>query len=623
MKYMSWLQIGAALFALFVFWAKPAWPQSSNRQAMSWFETGLRESEPQKKIAAYSKASELDPSFVEAWFNLGMAYQEARDYARAEECLRKAYDVKPEKLETALKLKIVYELANVYNKSGKLESYERALHQAKALAGNQEMLARLSFELGRLLHQQQRYDQALVELKEGRRFVKQDRENYENLILLAEKAQRLEKAYARAERERAAGNLKEARALFGEIRAENPKFRNVEARLVEADSLLNLETSKKIFAGLYEEARQHETEGRLEAALAAYENLLRQSAVYKDAEQRSQALRESLEQKRRNEKLESTYAAGAAALRLRDWEAAITSFESALASDPKFRDARKRLSQARRALAQEGEETVAARYYADGVSALQRNDLGGALAAFEKVCKLNPNYRDAAASLKEIEARLAKPSAALASPPVRVQINLDSLYQSALAAEAGADWAQAEAELAKLQVLQADYRDVAARLTAARMKLRQAEAAASVLVDREFSTEMIGGAVAALLTIAILGFVVFSPAARARYRLWRNDPEAAVRIYEKLLERHPRRAQYYPALADIYLRLGRKDERALKAYKTVVQLNLPFRYRDQLNDIVAQKFLVEGRTDQEAIEVLESALKVEQRNQVQAAKKGA
>ncbi|MEK7729578.1 MAG: tetratricopeptide repeat protein, partial [candidate division KSB1 bacterium] len=225
MKRISWLQIGAVLSALFIFYAKPAWPQSSSRQAMTWFESGLRESGPQQKIAAYSQAVALDPSFVEAWFNLGMVHQEQKDYARAEEYFRKAYEVKPEKLETALKLKIVYALAEVYNKSGKLESYEKALHQAKALASSPEMLARLSFELGRLMYQRQRYDQALTELQEGRHYVTKDREHYENLIVLAEKALRLEKAYVQAEREKAGGNLKEARARFEQIHAESPKFR--------------------------------------------------------------------------------------------------------------------------------------------------------------------------------------------------------------------------------------------------------------------------------------------------------------------------------------------------------------------------------------------------------------
>jgi len=585
---------------------------------MAWFENGLRENEPQKKIAAYSKAGELDPSFVEAWFNLGMVYQEQKDYARAEECLRKAYQVKPEKLELALKLKIVYELANVYNKSGKLDSYERALLQAKALAGDQEWLARLSFELGRLLYQQQRYDQAMAELLEGKKYVAKDRQDYDSMIRLVEQARRVERVYARAQRERAEGNLKEARAFYGQIHAESPNFKNVKAQIVELDSLLNTETEKKALAGRYEEARKYENDGRWEAAIAAYESLLQQSAQYKDAEQRLHGLRLNLAQKQRNENLERAYAEGMSALRVRNWEGAITSFEAVLAVDTNYRDARKRLSQARRAFAREGNETVMARYYTDGSNALQRNDLGGALASFEKVCKLNPNYRDAATLLAEIEAQLAKPLSALTNtpPPTRVEINLDSLYQSALGAAARGDWHQAETVLVKLQALQPDYRDTTERLRVARTQMQQAQA--TELTARDSAALKVGGIVTTLLAVIALGIVVFSPVARARYRLWRNDPGAAALIYEKLLEQHPQRVQYYPNLAEIYLLQGRTDEHALKIYKTVVQLKLPFRNRDELNNIIAQKFLVEGRMDLEAIEVLENALKVVQRNRLQA-----
>jgi tetratricopeptide (TPR) repeat protein len=205
MKRIPWSQIGFILSVLIASWAEPARTQSQNRQAMTWFEAGLREREPQKKIDAYTKASELDPSFVEALFNLGLAYEEKRDYVRAEEHIRRAYNVKPDKLESALKFKIVYALANVNNKLGKYDGYEKSLQQAKALAGNQETLAKLSFELGRLMYQQRRYEEALIELTEGQKYVTRDRENYDNLILLAEKAARWEKLYAAAEREKARG----------------------------------------------------------------------------------------------------------------------------------------------------------------------------------------------------------------------------------------------------------------------------------------------------------------------------------------------------------------------------------------------------------------------------------
>jgi tetratricopeptide (TPR) repeat protein len=107
------------------------------------------------------------------------------------------------------------------------------------------------------------------------------------------------------------------------------------------------------------------------------------------------------------------------------------------------------------------------------------------------------------------------------------------------------------------------------------------------------------------------GFVVFSPATRARLHLLRGNYIAAAQLYEKILQRRPGRVKLYSLLANIYLLMGRQDEQALKVYKAILQLNIATHKRDEINTIVAQNYLTEGRTDSDAIAVLESALKAE------------
>jgi len=126
---------------------------------------------------------------------------------------------------------------------------------------------------------------------------------------------------------------------------------------------------------------------------------------------------------------------------------------------------------------------------------------------------------------------------------------------------------------------------------------------------------IVGAVVMMMVLLPALGIVFFAPTARANYYLWRKNYPAAARTFEKLLQRHPQKASLYTPLAELYLRLGRNDERALKVYQTVLQLNLPTRRRDEINAILAQKYLAEGRTDSDAIEVLENALKMESRKQ--------
>jgi tetratricopeptide (TPR) repeat protein len=115
-----------------------------------------------------------------------------------------------------------------------------------------------------------------------------------------------------------------------------------------------------------------------------------------------------------------------------------------------------------------------------------------------------------------------------------------------------------------------------------------------------------------MLVLPALGLALFSPSVRAHFCTLRADYAGAAQIYEKLLARNPKRVNLYPKLANLYLILGRMDERALKIFKTILQLNLATPNLEQINTIVAQHFLTEGRTDSDAIQVLEDALKAEQ-----------
>jgi len=53
----------------------------------------------------------------------------------------------------------------------------------------------------------------------------------------------------------------------------------------------------------------------------------------------------------------------------------------------------------------------------------------------------------------------------------------------------------------------------------------------------------------------------------------------------------------------------------MKIYQAILNLNIATHKREEINAIVSQNYLTEGRTDADAITVLENALKVERRKQ--------
>jgi hypothetical protein len=306
---------------------------------------------------------------------------------------------------------------------------------------------------------------------------------------------------------------------------------------------------------------------------------------------------------------EIDYAIGMAAYRVKNWPRAIMAFEKVRHASQKFRDVDKRLAYAHKNLARENQENIVARYYAEGVIAMNRDDFGWALAAFEKVSQLDSNYQEVQSQLARIAMTLqrkAKPLAATAS--------LDSLYEAALAAMDKADWIVAANILKELCLLQPDYRDALELLVRARINLENAKSGGVAAAGGKTSFYL-GGAFAGLIVLAALGLIGFSPMARARLHLLRGNPAVAAQIYEKMLQRHPERVKLYLPLANIYLNLGKRDERAMRAYKMILQLNLATRHREEINTIVAQRYLTEGRLDTDAIEVLENALQAELRHQ--------
>lgn len=359
---------------------------------------------------------------------------------------------------------------------------------------------------------------------------------------------------------------------------------------------------------LYEQARKHAARGNLELAIATYEAFLQNSDIHKDAQERLQSLREQLEQRQRTDKLERKYASGMAALKARDWAQATLEFETLLQHAKTFRDADKRLNEARNRLAKESPEALAVRFYALGMAAMNWNELDEARVAFKEVLNLKSDFREARLRLQVLER--TREQAAKGYGNILLA---DSLARVAELAATRNDWTEAAVALEALRVLEPNNHEVINRLATARTNLGIVQArpeAEENSAPTNLSSFHFGG-LAALIMLPALGWLLLSPTVRARRLMLRHDYRAAAKVYEKLLERHPNRVKYFSKLADIYLLEGRKDDEAMKVYRNVLQLNLAVGNREKINATVAQQYLLEGRTDADAIEVLEKELALE------------
>ncbi len=587
--------------------------QIKNREAARQFNLAVRAKDPYQKISHYLKAIELEPKFVEALYNLGLTYKKLKDWANAEKYFMQAYTAKPNATPEALKLKLLYELSFATQKQGKWAEAEEALRGAEALAKDDLSRAQILLHLGRILYEQGRYQDALIELNKGRDLPSDFQPQFQQLIAQSEDMLNMERLYNEAESAKAAGDLRRARSLYQQIYAHNKDFRNVAQRLSELDSILTVETSKKNLQTSLAQADEYLKQGKIELAVALLEELAAKNPE-PDLQKKLQSAREALRRKQLEDQLQRDYTSGVNAMRFRNWAAAVYFFEKIVNADPNFRDARRRLQRAQRELENQNLDNALKQYYANGVQALKEGDYQKAANALGKVANINPDYLDVQQLLARVEAA-QKQSATEANGQNfgTSDTQLDSLYQEALALMDENSWEEALVVLEKIRLIDPGYRDALDLLATARARLATSAApgAAKKGTSKASSPLLWSVLFFSLVALPAVGAYIFLPGVRARYYLMRGNYLAAAQVYERMLERNPGKIQVYKALADLYLLTGRRDEQAMKVFKMVMRLNLDTPKQEEINALLTQNYLKEGKTDEDAISVLEAALKAE------------
>lgn len=593
--------------------------QSTSREAVKWFNNGLKERNDSKAIEAYKKAIELDGNFIEALINLGMRYKIVGELNEAEVYLQRALTTQPDKITDDLKFKVQFEIANIYLRKNDLAAYEAKVEEARQATQNQALLATLSFEHGRYLYQKQRYREAIAELQRGLRANPANKQYFENLIDLAQKAQRVEGLYARATTEETNNKLQTALSLYQEIMAISPEFRDVSKRVAALENKLDAQRQAQNLTQMYAQALEYDNRGELGAAIALYENLFKSNPDYEDVRVRLRVAKNRLNANHRDQELAGRYSEAMQAMRSDNLTRAIVLFEEIVKQAPDYRDTGGQLDMAKKRIENKTAEAVVQRYYQDGVSDLLRGENLPALNAFKKVAAIDPDYKDVAEKISEAESRLfdaVEAAQKTQSQNARFAARADSLLQTAESLIAERDWQEALITLEQANTLNPKNEKVIQYLaeTRTRLDVEQANRVAASRNGLGHILVVAGGAIAVLVVLPLAGAFFLVPTMRMRYFLMIGNLARAASIIERQLEQNPGRLKLYPILANIYLLEKRDDERAIKVYRTVAQLNLATQNKQAIDAMLANYYMVEsGEADQEAIKILEERLQDELR----------
>lgn len=601
----------------------PAFAQTAKAIELSkvFYNRALAENDVNKKIEYYEKAINLNPDFLAAHYNLGVTYRLQKQFDKAEASLQAALASATADTDHETRLRVIYELGSTYKSLGKFAAAESTLSQARSFQGKPQTEVKIAFLLGNILFKERQYARSIEVLENASEEYPDYKEQLAGLISIIEKERHASQLYAQASEAMANGDLERARQLFTALKTDYPNDPSVDRKLAEVDSLIKLRQQNQVIFAAIQEAEQLEKSGELEAAIAIYEKLL-EAKENDTIRVRLEAARQQLLQQRKNMNLEKMYAEAVQAERRRRWTEAIANYREILRIDPTFKDTPAKLQQAENRL----NEEIIARYYTEGIAAMNRKDLVQALVAFENVRSMNPDFRDVQQRLQELELALEQQgmhSDSTSQQHASSPESADSLYQKAIAFIEQENWLKAIIALEKLKLVAPDHQpsDVENLLQLAHGKLRAAEFA-EVPARRPSpggSLAWVAGLLIGLLAIPAVSIFAFSPTMRARYYLLRGKYQAAASIYERLIEKNPARLWLYPTLANVYLLAGRNDEQAIKVFKMILKLNLAFPHRDQIVHLVTQKYLTDGKPAQESIPddtdigILEQALQQEQR----------
>lgn len=583
----------------------------AQKKAEEWFQDGVNAADLNDKITNYKKAIELNPFFIEAYYNLGMVYKKLGDFKNAEESFRLAQASNPGKLNPDIKLKIFYELGITYKKLNRFDEAKTTLVEAINIAGNQQFRSNIWYEVGIISILQEKFDEAVIQLNEGRKIAENKTGQFDQAIKLANQKKNSQIHYQQGLNYLAQKNNENALEAFKKAQSFDPTYKDVQAqiaRLEKSDTpvMAAQPGTEPNLPELYRRAVSSLNEKKFTEAITLFEKIYAANPSFLDVKEQMDLARTQQQQSGADPELEENYERGMRALRNRDYLEAFVALEKVRAINPGYKQVQWGLNQAKQNFQrQTAPENMNApvnlsdRYYAEGVTAMRSQKWADAVNAFEMVVQINPRYRDTQKLLLDVRSKL---DSAKLNRLTEVESELKNreaqlYFEQGQANIKRENWVQAVIALEKAEVLQpSNLEEVKKELTLAREKLAEQEM--TYKAEREqFLSEMNSSSswmafffVIFIIALFLFALLYFIPTARARFHLIRGKYDKAKPIYESLLTTRPGDPQLYKTLANIYLIESREDEPAIRIYESVIRMNINTQRNEDIKAILRKYY---------------------------------
>lgn len=576
--------------------------------ATTWFNKGAKATSPQEKIICYTQAIALNPKFIEAYYNLGYVYKSMDDYANAEKAFREALRCDPDKLSTDDILRISYELGITLKKLNRLDAALEMLLIAKNLAVKTEIRAAVLYEIGKLKVSRGNFDEAIAEFNEGLQLRSTKQDAFQSAIQSANALKTIEDQYAQGVSYFDNGQYEQAIALFAQVVEKNPNYKDASLRLARAQSTRNQRAQTEELERAYARGIGYLQISDWKNAILAFNQVNQSNPDYKDVRNKLDEAKAKLDQSLIAEGYEKLYGNGMAAYTEKDWIKAIMAFEKIMEWNPNYKNIRTMYANAQNQLNQEEQSTIKMRYYNQAQTDLASGDLEAAIASFEQLIRIDPNFRDTQQLLRQARNELQNKSETS---------QLEKLYAEGNTYFDAGNWLQAIIVFEKLQQLQPGYLDVAEKILLAHKNSSvpdktdlAIDSTTAFVAETPSSGKLFLAGVIISIFIIPLGIIFFIvPTGKAKFLLLQGKQEQAAQIYESILLKNPHKVKLYPELARIYLIQNRKDDAALKVYSISLEQNIKLKLKERLLALTDQKII--PSVTQSEVDRLEEQLKSE------------
>ncbi|MDZ7331298.1 MAG: tetratricopeptide repeat protein [candidate division KSB1 bacterium] len=568
--------IGMISFLIGISHFSSIWAQDD---AISWFNRGAAAKDPKEKITCYIQAIRLDPKFIAAYYNLGYVYKNLGDLSNAEQSFRQALNCDPASLKPEDRLRINYELGITLKRLGRNGDAIAALQTAKSLAQQVDIRAAVLYELGRAKIEMGDFDGAINEFNEGLALNSNRQAAFEAAIQSVRALRELEAKYAQGVKLLNSGQYDEAIKILTQVINTNPDFKDARQRLAEAQKQRDSKPKTDSLADLYARGIGYMQRNDWSNALIALKQVEKANPNYRDVKAKLAEAQTKLDESLQLEVYDKLYNDALNEYRKGNYVNAVMGLEKVREWNPNYKNTDRIYRDAQSKLAREGEDAVKNRYYTQGKTYLKASDWQSAIAVFRQLKSLDPNYRDIQFLLQQAQDSLAYQTKRTGLSNLYAEamdhFNNGNWLDALIAFEKIQEIDSSYLDIAqKITEVQNKLHQTGAGASQRRTDGK----------DSKQSKPMWLWIGVGLFALVVPMAVVFSavPSARARWLLMQGNYLKAATIYESILTRKPDKVKLYPQLANIYLMLNRADETAQKVYDMALKMDISPGLRQRL-----------------------------------------